>query len=142
MPLYYIDTNIFLNVVYNEPRFAETSARLLEVIQTGDANAITASITETEIGLDLARTGNRDKIDHALRLIEALTNLRICPLDSWGARFALSLVLDRGVTVHDAYHGASAIENKASVFVTRDRSLKKKLVRLIRVSEPEPLISR
>ncbi len=141
MTIYYLDTNIFLNVIYNEPRFVKTSARLLGNIQAGEAEAITASITETEIGLDLAKTGNRDKIDNALRLIEGMTNLRICPLDSWGAKFAVSLVLDHGVTVQDAYHGASAIENKASVFVTRDRLLKKKLGKLMKVSEPEALIA-
>ncbi len=128
-------------MIYNEPRFVKASARLLGSIQTGEADAITASITETEIGLDLAKTGNRDKIDNALRLIEGITNLNICALDSWGAKFALSLVLDHGVTVHDAYHGASAIENKASVFVTRDRLLKKKLGKLMKVSEPEALIA-
>lgn len=141
MVLYYIDTNIFLNVIYNEARFVEASARLLSSVQSGEADAITASITETEIGLDLAKTGNRDKIDNALRLIEGMMNLRICPLDSWGAKFAVSLVLDHGVTVHDAYHGACAIENKASVFVTRDRLLKKKLGKLMQVSEPEALIA-
>ncbi len=141
MTLYYLDTNIFLNVIYNEPQFMKASARLLGSIQTGKAEAITASITETEIGLDLAKTGNRDKIDTALRLIEGMTNLRICPLDPWGAKFAVSLVLDHGVTVHDAYHGASAIENKASIFVTRDRSLKKKLGKLMKVSEPEALMA-
>ncbi len=141
MNTYYIDTNIFLNVIYNEPHYVDASIKLLDSIQRGEATSLTASITETEIGLDLARTGNRGKIDEALRLIERMANLRICPLDTWTARLAVSLVLDHGMTVHDAYHAASALENKASIFVTRDRLLKKKLDKMISVSEPEALVS-
>lgn len=63
----------------------------------------------------------------------------ICPLESWTARLAVKFVLDSHMTVHDAYHSATAIENKTSVFVTRDKFLKKRLANLIKVSEPEDL---
>ncbi len=70
-----------------------------------------------------------------------MENLTICPLGSWTARLAVKLVLDSGMTVHDAYHGATAIENKASVFVTRDKSLKDKLKKMIRVTDPDAITS-
>lgn len=133
----YLDTNIFLNVIYNELPYVRSSALLLKNIQNRKLVGITSSVTETEIALDLGKTDNRGKIDQALRLIEGMENLTICPLGSWTARFAVKLVLESGMTVHDAYHGATAIENKASIFVTRDKFLRDKLKNTIRVSEPD-----
>lgn len=138
----YLDTNIFLNVIYGENLFARGSKLLLESIQTGRLEAISSSITETEIALDLARTGNRDKTDDALRLIERMENLTICPLSSYDAKLAAKLVLDSGLGLHDAYHAATAIENKAGIFVTRDRTLKNKLKKTIDASDPEPILNR
>lgn len=98
---------------------------------------LTSSVTETEIALDMDKTGNRGRIDEALRLVERMENLTVCPLTSWTARLAVRLVLDSGMTVHDAYHGATAIENNAGTFVTRDRILRNKLKDIIKVSEPD-----
>jgi len=107
--------------------------------QQGRLVGITSSVTETEVALDLASTGNRDKIDDALRLIEGMENLTICPLGSYVARLAVKLVLDSGLGLHDAYHSATALENKAGIFVTRDKSLRNKLKKTIGVSEPESI---
>lgn len=137
----YLDTNIFLNVLYDEQLFVTSSTQLLRNIQEGKLVGVTSSVTEAEIALDLAKTGNREKIDQALGLIEGMTNLTICPLDSWTAKLAVKLILDSGITIHDAYHSATAIEHKAHIFVTRDKSLKEKLKKVVRVSEPEALIS-
>ncbi len=52
------------------------------------------------------------------------------------------LVLDSRLGLHDAYHGATAVENKAEVFVTRDRPLRNKLKKTIDVSEPEGILDR
>lgn len=133
----YLDTNIFLNVIYAEQPFFRSSEKLLEGVQEGKLSALTSAITETEISLDMDKTGNRGRIDQALRLIERMENLTISPLNSWTARMAARLVLDSGLTVHDAYHGATAIENEASVFVTRDRTLRDRLRKALKVSEPE-----
>lgn len=136
----YLDTNIFLNVIYDERPFSRASGLLLQDIQNKRLEAITSSITETEIALDFASTGNKDKTDDALRLIERMENLNICSLSSFAARLAAKFVLDSGLGVHDAYHGATAVENKADVFVTRDKSMKNKLRKTIDVSEPESML--
>jgi predicted nucleic acid-binding protein len=133
----YLDTNIFLNVIYDEKPLAKSSEELLNRIQEGEVLGITSSVTETEIALDLDNTGNRRRIDRALRLIESMRNLSISPLSSLTARLAVGLILDSQVTVHDAYHGATAIENGAAVFVTRDRTLGNRLRNMIKVAEPD-----
>jgi predicted nucleic acid-binding protein len=137
----YLDTNIFLNVIYAEPAYSVSSSLLLHRIQDGHVTGVTSSVTETEIGLDLAATGNRDKIDQALMLVERMQNLQISPLGPLTARLAVRLALERGLTVHDAYHAATAVESKASVFVSRDRHLRKKLKGLLDVLEPESMTS-
>ena len=137
----YIDTHIFLNVIFNEQLFVTSSTQLLRKIQEGKLVGITSSVTEAEIALDLVKTGNREKIDQALGLIESMMNLTICPLDSWTAKLAVKLILDSGITIHDAYHSATAIEHKAHIFVTRDKSLREKLKKVVKVSEPESLMS-
>ncbi len=126
-------------MIYEEHPYARGSASLLRNIQGKRLVGITSSVTETEIALDLDKTGNREKIDQALMLIERMQNLTICPPGSWTARFAVKLVLDSGITVRDAYHSATAIENKASVFVTRDRFLRERLRDMIKVSGPEAM---
>ena len=133
----YIDTNIFLNVIYAEPLFKRGSTLLLRAVQDGRLLGMTSSVTLMEVALDLAKTRNGDKIDQALSLIERTANLRVLPLDSLTVRLAAGLVLDNGITIHDAYHGATAIENNASVFVTRDRVLRDRLKDSISISEPE-----
>lgn len=110
---------------------------MLEGVQEGKLSALTSAVTETEISLDMAKTGNRGSIDQALRLIERMENLTISPLNSWTAKVAARLVLDSGLTIHDAYHVATAIENDASVFVTRDRTLRDRMRKTLKVSEPE-----
>jgi predicted nucleic acid-binding protein len=134
---YYIDTNIFLNIICDERPFVNGSLGLMEKIQEGGVLGITSSVTEMEIALDLERTGNRECIDRALRLIEGIENLTISPLGPLTAKIAVKLVLENQLTVHDAYHGATALENGAEVFVTRDKLLATKLGKFIKVLEPE-----
>lgn len=135
----YIDTNIFLNVIYEEAHHAKGSRILLEKIQKGELAGLMSSVTEMEVALDMEKTGNRERIDDALRLIERMNNLTICPLSSWTARMAAKLVFDSHLTVHDAYHGATAMENGATLFVTRDRTLGDRLKKMIKVSAPEAI---
>jgi len=133
----YLDANIFLNVIYDERPFVKSSRGLLEKIQAGKLSGITSSVTEMEIALDLEKTGNRGSIDRALRLIEGMDNLSISPLGSLTVKMAVKLVLDYQLTIHDAYHGATALENGAGVFFTRDKTLASKLRKLVKVLEPE-----
>ncbi len=112
---------------------------MLEKIERGELGGITSSVTEIEIALDMEKTGNRENIDRALRLVERMNNLTICPLDSWTARMAAKFVFDSHLTVHDAYHGATAMVNGAGVFVTRDRTLGDRLKKMIKVLLPEAL---
>jgi len=112
---------------------------LLERIQSGKLEGLTSAVTEMEVALDMEKTGNRERIDDALKLIERINNLTICHLSSWTARMTAKLVFDSHMTVHDAYHGATAMENGATVFVTRGRTLGDRLRTMIKTSAPEAI---
>lgn len=55
------------------------------------------------------------------------------------ARLAADHVIRDKVTVHDAYHLATAITEKAEIFVTRDEELGAKIEGYLKAMAPEDL---
>lgn len=135
--LFYVDTNIFLNVIYKETGFYDGSRKFLELIQRGSFKAFTSSVTLLEVKLDMARSGCGDVADKALGLIEDVKNLEVTSLDRVMVKMAGDYVLRDGLTVHDAYHLATALCGKADGFISRDEELKGKIARHVHVKDPE-----
>ncbi len=50
---YYIDTNVFLNIIYKEPGLSERSSAFLKKIHFGKLQAMTSSVTLLEVILDM-----------------------------------------------------------------------------------------
>ncbi|MEM2850481.1 MAG: PIN domain-containing protein [Candidatus Bathyarchaeia archaeon] len=134
---YYVDTNIFLNIVYKEPRVYEKSRKFLEEIHAGNITAITSSVTLLELKLDLAESGYPEIAEKAVSLIEDVKNLEIVPLDKTMTKLAADHVLKDKLTIHDAYHLSTAICQRAETFITRDEELAKKIIKYITVKIPE-----
>ncbi|MHB1909365.1 MAG: type II toxin-antitoxin system VapC family toxin [Nitrososphaerales archaeon] len=140
LPLVYLDTNVFLNVVYKESKFESSSANLLKRIQEGATIGITSAVTLLEITLDMTRSGiGEDLIMSAVSTIEDIPNLTISSLDMEIAKDAAKYVLKDKLQIHDSYHLATALRNKAHFFVTRDEKLARKANKYLRVSAPERL---
>jgi predicted nucleic acid-binding protein len=135
--LLYIDTNVFLNVIYEERKMFDGSKKLLARIQKADPQAITSSITLMEIKLDMTKSGYKDEADRAIALIEDIAGLNILSLDQTMVKVAAEYVLQDRLTVHDAYHLATALSGKADKFVTRDEDLMKKISKNIKSIQPE-----
>jgi len=133
----YIDTNVFLNVIYRERKMLKASKKLLDKVEKGDAQAITSSITLMEIKLDMVKGGYKDVVDKAVALVEDIVGLTILPLDKTMVKVAAEHVLQDGLTVHDAYHLATALYGGADAFVTRDEDLMKKISKHINATQPE-----
>ena len=138
---FYIDTNIFLNLIYREARFSEGSRRLLELVHGGKLRAVTSAVTLLEVKLDMAGRGGMEVADKAVALIEDIDNLEIVPLGKLMVKTAADHVLREGLTVHDSYHLATALHMKSQAFLTRDEHLRKKIVKLIDVKKPEDILS-
>ena len=136
---YYIDTNIFLNVIYKEKAFYEKSKIFLKKIHNGECQAITSSITLLEIALDMAESDYIELIDKAIASIEDIQNLEIISLDKTMVKQAAIFVLRDNLTIHDAYHLSTALQQKVKAFVTRDEETQKKISRYIKIITPEEI---
>lgn len=134
---YYIDTNVFLNVIYKEGALSERSSVFLKKIHSGKVQAVTSSVTLLEIILDMAESGFSEITDVAVASIEDLHNLEIAPLDHTMTKLAADHVMREKLTIHDAYHLATAISRKARIFVTRDEELSRKVAKYTKVTVPE-----
>lgn len=139
MNFYYLDTNIFLNVIYKEKNFYEKSKIFLEEINNGKYRAVTSSITLLEIALDMAESGYVELIDKAIASIEDIRNLEIISLDKTMTKQATIFVLRDKLSIHDAYHLSTALQQKAKAFITRDEELRKKVGRYIKTVTPEEI---
>jgi predicted nucleic acid-binding protein len=133
----YLDTNIFLNVVYKELPFQASSAALLRRIQANDLHAITSVVTLAEVMLVMDASGFGVEAEKALLVIEDIRYLSIVPLDKEVSREAARYVLKDKITIHDAYHLATALQSEVQYFVTRDKSLSNKIKKYIGAATPE-----
>ncbi len=135
--LLYIDTNVFLNVIYRERKMLEASKKLLGKVEKGDLQAITSCVTLMEIKLDMVRSGHKGAADKAVALVEDIAGLTILSLDQTMVKVAAEHVLQDGLTVHDAYHLSTALCGNANTFVTRDEDLMKKISKHINATQPK-----
>ena len=134
---YYIDTNVFLNVIYKETVLNERSSVFLKKIHAGKLQAMTSSVTLLEIILDMIQSGFSEITEVTVASIEDLHNLEIVPLDHTMTKRATDHVIKQKQTIHDAYHLATATSRKATVFVTRDQELSRKVARHMKATVPE-----
>jgi len=141
MTVYYLDTNIFLNVIYREEGLYEKSRDFLQRIDDREHEALTSSITLLEVALDMAKSGFAELTDKALASIEDIQNLDLISLDSVMTKQAAAFVLGDNLTIHDAYHLSTSLCRKAEAFVTRDGELQKKIRRYIKVVTPEEVLN-
>jgi len=135
----YLDTNIFLNVVYKEPLFELGSGALLQRIHEGELSASTSAVTIVEIMLDMNASGYGVEAEKAISALEDIRSLSIVPLDKEMSREAARCNLEDKITVHDAYHLATALRSGVEHFVTRDKSLSNKIKKYIGVVNPEEI---
>lgn len=134
---YYIDTNVFLNIIYKERVLSERSSVFLRKVHTGKLQAITSSVTLLEIILDMVESGFSEITEVAVASIEDLHNLEVVPLDQTMTKLAAEHVIKEKLTIHDAYHLATATSRKARAFVTRDEELSRKVARYMKATVPE-----
>lgn len=136
---YYVDTNIFLNVIYKEQDFHEKSMEFLQRVHDGEFRALTSSVTLLEIMLDMAESGYLELTNKAVASIEDMHHLEIASLSKTMTKQAAVIVVRDRLTVHDAYHIATALCMKSEAFITRDVELKRKIRGYIKTITPEEI---
>lgn len=94
-----------------------------------------------EIALDMAQSGYMGLTGKAIASIEDAGNLTIVSIDKTMTGQAAIFVLEDDLTIHDAYHLATALCWKAEAFVTIDEELQSKISRYMRTLTPQELVS-
>jgi predicted nucleic acid-binding protein len=134
-----VDTNVFLNVIRDEPSFSESSGRLLRLIHSGEITGCTSTLTLMEVKLALHRQGEGDKGDLACALVEDIAAL--IPVDREVAIRGIDLNLGLRLDLFDSLHVASS-ESWGAVFVTRDETLRKRASGVAPILSPEEALER
>lgn len=82
-----------------------------------------------------------DIVEVAVAAIEDIRGLTVAPLNKHMTKKAAKHVLEDNITIHDAYHLATALHLMASYFVTRDRDMAKRIRKYIRAASPEEIFT-
>ncbi len=77
----FIDSNIFIYVVTNHPRFGATATRILKRVEEGE-EATTSTLTLCEVAWVFEAMGRQGDIKPTLEKILSYSTLRIEPFDS------------------------------------------------------------
>ena len=139
MKILYIDTNIFLNVLFAEDKFADASMRLLNSIEEERYSAVTSLLTLMEIHRVLQKRRKRElEIKNAIRNILNLS-LKVIVPESADMVVAYQLIKELRIDPADSIHVALAKE-VADIFISRDKYLVSKIKSVITTKNPEELM--
>lgn len=132
-----IDTNIFLNVVREEKRFAEASEEFLRKVQSNEIAGLASCVALMETKWALFEKKEYAKADKAVSLIEEI--VEIVPVDKEVAKEAIDLKIKRKLELLDSIHAITAMMHSA-VLVTRDEDLRRKVDDVVCVKKPEDVL--
>jgi len=122
-----LDANIFLNVIFKEEHFLETSRRLLKQIETIRLDASISSVTLAEIIWVVHKESGFKKareFQSYLREFSELQIIKIVSIEEDVVYRMLRLVSKYGLSLVDALIVSTAIATKSDL-VTRDDRIKR-----------------
>jgi predicted nucleic acid-binding protein len=136
-----LDANIFLNVIFEEKQFLESSKKLLKQIELKKFDAYISSITLAEIIWIVHKQSGYKKakeVQSYLRELSELQIIKVIPLNN-EVVFGMSDVVEKyQLSFVDALVASIAIDLKANL-VTRDEKIIKN-VKEIKVRRPDDLV--
>ncbi len=133
-----IDANIFLNIIFNEEEYVNSSRLLLNAIEDGKFDAYISSLTLAEILWVVNKEDSKaaKKVqEYMYRLID-YGIIKIVQLDHIIIQKMLYLINRYNLTFVDSLIASTAMNLKC-IIVTRDKVFKK--IKDIKVSIPENL---
>jgi predicted nucleic acid-binding protein len=135
-----LDANVFLNIIFEEKPFLETSRKLLKQIELKKFNAYISSITLAELVWIVYREAGYKKakeVQSYLRELSELQIVKVVPLEEVIVYGMLGLIKKYKLSLVDALVVSTAINFKSSL-VTRDDKIKK--VKEIKIRTPNELV--
>lgn len=120
-----LDSVVFIYLLENNLEYGERAAAILRRVQTGQTEAVLASLAVIEI---LTGPKKQDRFDLAAAYkvwLASFPNLTIWGITERVVDLASDLRARYGISTPDAIHIASAIDFGALKFVTNDKELKR-----------------
>jgi len=131
--LVFLDSAPLIYFVEEREPYAELLTPFFEAIDAGELQAITSTITYSEILVHPCRQGNQDLIEKYDFLLLETPSLTIVPFNLNLARQTAAIRARHGLKTPDAIQWATATRYDVKFFLTNDRGFQ-------RFSEPQVLV--
>ena len=118
----YLDTNVFIFLADENSQFFPSVSSLLKSRIDINCSLITSVLTRTEI---LSDPNSQKSDNRAFKVFDAFSDIQTLDMNSAIADLAAAIRKQTNLKTPDAIHGATAIESRASEFVTGDRAFKR-----------------
>ena len=115
-----LDTNVFSYHLHQDPLFGHIAKEIFDLLSIGQLQAVTSIITLIEI---LSVKAPANKIKGLKELFSEIPNLKTVEVNSAIAIKAAEIRRTYGFRTPDAIQLATAIYEKADVFITNDEKL-------------------
>lgn len=125
VPLYGIDTMLFVYHFEGNERFGPGAGRLLAAAEAGQCRLVTSVLTLFEVMVVPKRLGAVELCRRYRDLFASFPNLSVLPVGEDVAEAASDLAAAHELRAPDAIHVATALRAGAAGFVTEDRRLRR-----------------
>ena len=116
-----LDTMVFAYHLADHPRYSALTTAVLDAVESGRLNAVTTTVTLTEILTAPAKAGEQQALQDYEIFLTRFPNLHIAPLDVEMAREAALVRGEAGLRTPDAIQVAAARLAGAEAILTNDR---------------------
>ncbi len=124
LPLYGVDTMLFVYHFEGNERFGPAAGRLLQATEEGRCRLVSSVLALMEVLVVPKRHGKEDLCQRYRDLFESFPNLSLVPVEREVVEIASDLRARYDLRTPDALHLATAIHAGAESFVSEDRRLR------------------
>ena len=119
-----IDTNLFIYLVEKNPNYAEAAKYVFERVERGLLHAVTSSLVIEELLVKPFEVGDFILAKRYKTLISAFPNLTLREIDHAVLEKSAEIRAKYKIRTPDAIFIATALLEKADIFITNDARLK------------------
>lgn len=118
-----LDTMVFIYHLENNPQYQKTTGNILRLIELGEKQGVTSTITLLELLVKPMQMENQAIVENYTFALTTFPNLRLCELSTEIAVKAAELRAKYRISAPDAIQIATAIIEESDHFITNDQSL-------------------
>lgn len=131
-----IDSSVFIYTFEQHPRFEPLCALVFQFLSDNRIHVVTSAITVSEVLIKPILDKDSEIVAQYEQAFATLPNFTLVALDYGLARTAAHLRARYNIRLPDAFQIAAALHERADIFITNDRALKKiKEVKIITLTD-------